>query len=202
LHRGSTAAGWGEVGTKPDQLPYAPYLFSTSDSACNAALANADLLVGKAFCAPGVLFFGPGNDDVAYLQSRDFPFGTWGCSRAYISGANSSNVTIKLWHNDRLIFHLEHFNGSALHSFDNNGSPNGFDRFHWNQYANHNGFVGQATSRTTYRYEDNVHIREGEPVSCNQIGFTSLTPPAPPPPIDPPPPTGTLGKPGTPVYVP
>ena len=110
-----------------------------------------------------------------------------------MSGMGTSNMTIKLWHNGRLIFHLANFDANAAFAVDY------YTDFKWNTYSNMN--QSSATSRTTYRYEDNVHIREGEPVSCDQIGYaTGSTPPPPPPPA--PPPSGGLGKPGTPVYVP
>jgi len=46
----------------------------------------------------------------------------------------------------------------------------------WNAYANTNqgGQYGYTASvQTTFRYEDNTHIRAGAPVSCSQIGFSS-----------------------------
>jgi len=103
---------------------------------------------------------------------------------------DTSNMTWKLWHNGVLIVDIEGIDGRAL-------GRQSYKNFTWNSYANYNQEPGQSTTRTTYRYEDNVHIRQGEPVSCQQIGFTSLTPPPPPPPTTAPP----LGKPGTPAYV-
>jgi hypothetical protein len=57
----------------------------------------------------------------------------------------------------------------------------------WNGYANANQGIGEPpTLQTTYRYEDNMHIRNGSPVSCAQIGFAGgsgggdITPPAAP----------------------
>jgi len=177
-HRGSTGAG-----SKPDDLPYMPFRFGN----CAAALAGARVLVGVAQCNSVGLQVGPGD---AYSQPRDFPFGTWGCSQAYMSGMDTSNMTWKLWHNGVLIVDIEGIDGRAL-------GRQSYKNFTWNSYANYNQEPGQSTTRTTYRYEDNVHIRQGEPVSCQQIGFTSLTPPPPPPPTTAPP----LGKPGTPAYV-
>jgi hypothetical protein len=82
-----------------------------------------------------------------------------------MSGMNTNNMTIKLWHDGVLIFHLTNFDAAS--SMVNQD----YSDFSWNSYANYNQTVGQATTHTTYRYEDNVHIRNGPPVSCAQIGF-------------------------------
>lgn len=179
-HRGATG-----IGTK-DDLPYMPFRFAVGT--CSAAVANATAHVGVVGCNSAAIIAGPGN---AYSQPVDFPFGTWGCTQAYMSGMDTGNMTWKVWHNGKLIIHVTGIDGRRLQQ------PT-INVFKFNNYANHNQFAGQSTARTTYRYEDNVHLREGEPVSCQQIGFTSLTPPPPPPPG----PTPTLGKPGTPTFEP
>ncbi len=186
-HRGMSGIGYLQGGS--NLIPYVPFLFVTSQAACNSALAGASLQ-GQAYCGNTFFYFGPRESD--YQQARDFPYGTWGCSQAYISGIGTSNMTLQIWHNGRRIFSLTGFDSArAL-------VGNGFLDFKWNSYANQNS-NGGGVAHTTYRYEDNVHIREGTPVSCEQIGFTSLTPP---PPIPDPTPTEALGKPGAPVYVP
>jgi hypothetical protein len=156
--RGSTG-----LGTKPDQLPYLPFRFAISPYACSVALSRASLLVGQATCNCNGLAYGA--DPSVYLQSRDFPFGTWGCSQAYMTGMNTNNMTIKIWHDGVLIFHLTNFDAASAMR------EQSYRDFSWNAYANYNQTVGQATTRTTYRYDDNVHIRNGPPVSCAQIGF-------------------------------
>ena len=181
-HRGATG-----IGTQ-DDLPYMPFRFAVGS--CAAATANAVAHVGVVGCNSAAIIAGPGN---AYSQPTDFPFGTWGCSQAYMSGMNTGNMTWKVWHNGKLIIHISGIDGRRL-------QQQSIDVFKFNNYANHNQFAGQSTTRTTYRYEDNIHVREGEPVSCQQIGFTSLTPPPPPPTT--PPPAPSLGKPGTPVFEP
>jgi hypothetical protein len=188
-HRGSTG-----VGSKPDDLPYMPFRFGN----CQAALANARVLVGQAQCNSLGIMVGPGN---AYSQATDFPFGSWGCSQAYMSGMNTSNMTWKLWHNGRLIVHIEGIDGNAM-------QYKTYSNMTWNNYANANQSDGVGTNRATFRYEDNVHIREGDPVACSQIGYGASSPPTTPPPTEPPPTTPppttppptspTLGKPGTP----
>ena len=52
----------------------------------------------------------------------------------------------------------------------------------WNAYANANqGDAGiTPTTGTTFRYEDNIHIRAGAPVSCAQIGFGTQAQQPPP----------------------
>ena len=53
-------------------------------------------------------------------------------------------------------------------------NKNGYSNMKWNAYANTNqgnGYI--ASTALTFRYEDNVHVRNGMPVTCAQIGFTS-----------------------------
>jgi hypothetical protein len=48
----------------------------------------------------------------------------------------------------------------------------GYERMAWNPYANTNQGTGYTPStELTFRYEDNLHVRNGMPVSCSQIGF-------------------------------
>ena len=157
-HRGSTG-----LGAHPDGLPYMPFRLAINPYACSVALSQATLVTGQATCNCSGLVYGP--DPSVYLQSRDFPFGSWGCSQAYMSGMNTNNMTIQLWHDGVLIFHLTGFDAASSMLIQS------YNDFSWNSYANFNQSVGQATTRTTYRYEDNVHIRNGPPVSCAQIGF-------------------------------
>lgn len=65
-----------------------------------------------------------------------------------------------------LIIDFSGFDGEFL---DN---KNGYHGMTWNAYANTNQGGGEIpTTITSYRYEDNFHLREGAPVSCQQIGF-------------------------------
>ena len=114
-----------------------------------------------------------GADPNFYNQARDFPFGTWGCHQAHISGMGTSNMTLRLWHNGVLIFHLANFNGGVLQN-------KYYDVVNLNAYANANQSGGSPTTQTTYRYQDNVHVRTGAPVSCQQIGFAPVNPPSAP----------------------
>jgi hypothetical protein len=157
-HRGSTG-----LGLLPDALPYLPFRFAHNPYDCSVALSQASLLLGEATCNCFGLAYGADPD--IYRQSRDFPWGTWGCSQAYMSGMNTDDMTIQLWHDGVLIFHLTGFDAVSSMVYQTYGD------FSWNSYANFNQVVGQATTQTTYRYEDNVHIRNGPPVPCAQIGF-------------------------------
>ncbi|MDO8742778.1 MAG: LamG-like jellyroll fold domain-containing protein, partial [bacterium] len=78
------------------------------------------------------------------------------------------------------------------HAANYKGVP-GYTGLSWNAYANANAgsqYGGVATTETTFRYEDNLHIRAGTPVSCASVGFggsiapISGTPPPTPPPSD------------------
>ncbi len=176
-------------------FPFAGYIWSKDTPACESLGANSRVLVGQKQCNHSLGFhFGPTTTD--YQQARDYPFGTWGCIQSHFYDMNTSNAKMKIWFNGRLIVDIDRIDSSKMLNA-------GYTAFHWNHYANYNQEPGQATARTTYRYEDNMHVREGAPVSCQQIGFTSLTAPPPPPSGgDPTPPSTTLGKPGTPIFTP
>lgn len=166
----------GATGVGPASvLPYKPFMFNTGNqSACQTAVNNSTITVGQADCSDVALRIGASS--TVYQQSRDFPWGTWGCHRAHIQGMGTTNMSLRLWHNEVLIFEMTGFNGTVLRNSNYNG-------FFWNNYANANqGDGGVPTSQTTYRYEDNVHVREGVPVSCAQIGFgpADTISPAPP----------------------
>jgi hypothetical protein len=147
-------------------------------TACNAALADATVSVGVARCDTASLEMGA--DASLYNQVADFPWGTWGCHRAHMSGIGTSNTAIRVWHNEVLVFEMTGFDGAALYY-------QSYDNLSWNAYSNSNqGSAGTGetpTTQTTYRYEDNVHLREGVPVSCAAINFAVGSPGAPLPPL-------------------
>lgn len=189
----NSGIGWLAGGSS--LFPFAGYVWAANTPACESLDDNSTAVVGQKQCNHSLgLHFGPNAAD--YQQARDYPFGTWGCIQSHFYDMNTSNAKMKIWFNGKLIVSLTGLDGTKLLNA-------GYTSFHWNHYANYNQEPGQATTKTTYRYEDNMHLREGAPVSCQQIGFTSLTAP-PPPPVgqEPPPPTTTLGKPGTPVLTP
>lgn len=139
-----------------------------SESQCSTALASATIRKGTVLCNSGRIDVLPLSAD--YVQSEDFPFGTWGCVRSHVSGYGTSDFAVKLWHDEKLIIDFDGFDGTLLRD--------GVNVMKWNNYANANqGLgecgVGEESTESVYRYEDNIHVREGVPVSCAQIGFAS-----------------------------
>ena len=111
------------------------------------------------------------NTPTNYDQPTDWPFGTWGCVRGHLL-IGSTTERMRVWFqgpymtSERLLIDVT-FTKAGL---DNVG---GYNHMKWNAYANTNQGGGYVpTSALTFRYEDNVHARAGEPVSCAQIGFT------------------------------
>jgi len=160
----------GNVGlNQVNGFPFAPAHFTTSQSACNTALAAATVSVGQADCtnAPALRI---GVNASEYVQSTDWPFGKWGCVRAHKSGMGTSNVSLKIWYGngltEKLIFSMTNFNGAAL-------ANQSYNFFIWNSYMNANSPEGgyPGLDGKWRRWIDNVHIRNGVPVSCAQIGF-------------------------------
>ena len=186
---GAFYEGWNLFNTgagENDVFPYRGFMFHTSQSACNTALTSANKILGQFGCSDDALLLGAATS--AYQQATNFPFGTWGCHQAHISGMGTTNTTIKYWHNGVLIMHLTGFNGTVLQN-------KSYDFVKLNAYANANqGGPGDTpTTQTGYRYQDNIHVRNGAPVSCAQIGFGSGGG-VPPPPGGTPPPQGGQGS--------
>ena len=107
--------------------------------------------------------------DDSYAQPRDFAFGSWACVRGYLGGLGSHDTSIKVWIDDQPILDIEGLDSDFL------SIGHGVGGYMFNNYANANqelnGAIESPTSETTYRYQDNIHIREGVPVSCAQLGM-------------------------------
>lgn len=151
-----------------ERIPFRSYQLMTSTSACNSALSGATVHVGATPSCQGIaLYYSPPTSGTQpYVQSRDFPWGTWGCVRAW-RNVSGGFMETKIWFNEVLIFHISNFAASALRT------P-AYELFAWNSYANINE-DGDGTANDTdepfYRYLDNVHVRAGDPVSCATIGY-------------------------------
>jgi hypothetical protein len=160
---------YNQVGPRSG-IPFAGFLGAFRDQGytnCGSIVAT----VGNAQCIGsglGIYWNSPAN----YSQPTDWPFGTWGCVRGYLENAGLANMRMRVWFqgpsmtSERLIIDFT-ANGTQL---DNR---NGYSNMKWNAYANTNQGGGYTpTTALTFRYEDNVHVRAGTPVSCAQIGFT------------------------------
>jgi hypothetical protein len=173
---------WGEAekdgiflfhneATLTDQDPFQQFAFmdqsiSNRAALCASAVANATIRRGDLSCAHDVaLYFRA--DPTVYRRSRDWPLGTWGCVRGHFENWGTTNTSVKIWFNDVLVIDFSGLNGSFLHA------RNGYDALVMNAYSNANQPGGLPTTATTYRYEDNIHITAGPPVSCAAIGFGS-----------------------------
>lgn len=145
-------------------FPYSPIMFHAgSESACDAAVAAATISVGEADCNSQALRIGPGSG--VYTQSTDFPFGSWACMQAYITGMGTSNLTYQIWHNETLIFSMTNFDGTVLKNTNYRG-------FFFNNYSNANQGSGEDPNTADgYRYADNIIIVNSSPVACSAIGF-------------------------------
>ena len=163
--------------------PFAGFFGSFQDRACKSGSIVATL--GTASCTAdqtALVWNTPAN----YSQPTDWPWGTWGCVRGFMENAGLSNQRMRVWFqgpnmtSERLIIDIT-VDGTTL------DSKNGYNGLKWNAYANTNQGTGYvASTALTFRYEDNVHVRAGTPVSCSQIGFVGgsgsgdTTPPTPP----------------------
>ncbi len=100
-----------------------------------------------------------------YDFDRDWGLSTWGCIRGHVDGLNTSSSHYRMWFNNTLVVEA---------TFNPVGSDqqNGVYQMKYGAYSNANQDPpGSETTEVTYRYEDNLHIRAGEPYTCSQIGF-------------------------------
>lgn len=155
-------------------------LFTTSQAECEAARANIVWnlnSIAESECTTGAFRYRP--SPAIYDRATDFPLGEWHCKRAMIRGLGTSSVSVEIWIDNERIIDFENFDGSKMRG------P--IADFTWSRYANANDSSQPGTpptSRTTYRYEDNVYIRgwnsqsecdsdgvECRPLLCSQIGL-------------------------------
>lgn len=164
----------GEGGTN---FPFYQFTFNRGSANCTTAVSGATVLAGRVACDGGTtsnFTWRASQTDTdltqRYVQSSDWPLGTWGCVQAYYQNMGTSTSHVQMW-----------FTGPAgtqkkIVDFTANlvgfAADSGYSGVRWNAYANANqGQGATATSATTFRYIDNYHIRSGAPVSCAQIGY-------------------------------
>jgi hypothetical protein len=136
-------------------------------STCLAKVAAANVRKGILSCNGSGLLW---EADSSYEQSRDWPFGKWGCVRGQFTNLGTTNMGIKIWLNDQVIVDFDGFDDTGLYIHK------GYSFVTWDNFANTNqGGDYTPSTQTSYRWQDNVHIREGAPVSCSQIGFGGVS---------------------------
>jgi hypothetical protein len=191
-------------GSRSEQSPFR-YMFTFARSAlglpnsdtqatCQTKLNAATKTVGDFFCDGGGSF-NYGTSAAAFTRTTDWPDSTWACVRGFYDFATTG--AIKLWFTGPAGVEKVIVDISGM-DFSGQSAANGYNELIWNNYANVNQpGAGPVTTQTTYRYEDNIHIRAGQPVSCPQIGYAGSV--LPPPPSNPPPsaPTAIWGHRGT-----
>jgi len=175
--------------------PFAGFIGSFGDCAGSGGIspaycAQVVAIVGTAGCGGGSTAIQWQADTTLYQQTRDWPEGSWGCVRGHMSGIGTTSSRHRVWFTptagpnagiELLIVDFT-YNDDAGSNIDNR---QGYRGLSWNGYANTNQGGGYVpTTQLTFRYEDNVHLRAGTPVSCSQIGFGGSggggTPPAAP----------------------
>jgi len=174
--------GISSCPSNPRAHPYCGFFrleaFDAGKAECEEAIGNAEVLAGRFYCNNSLRYVA----DRSYDRETDWPFGEWGCSRAYITGLGTPSLElwVKLMTPDGseevTVAHIRNFDGTLL-------AEPGFTGYSWNSYANANSGAGGGipTTETSGRGIDHVHIRGGSagecaggdcvPVSCEAIGF-------------------------------
>ena len=161
------------------QTPFEHFIFGSGQTLaqCQARLAAATKTAGDFICSGGDFYYRA--DKSVYNSATDWPLGTWACVQGYFQNLGTSNSSIQIWFTGPAGVQKKIIGISGMDLIGTSASS-GYDGLIWNSYSNTNqsGADGPTTA-TTFRYEDNVHIRAGAPVSCAQIGFSG-NPQAPP----------------------
>jgi hypothetical protein len=176
--------GFGFSGGYGSYFPFYGFLTNKNSGGftvtqCETAKAAATITRGTFTCqsidsgnpsAPTNFIWFPTN----YTHSTDWPLGTWGCMRGFYQNMGTSNSawSIKFTGPSGTEQTVVDISNMDTTGFKPGQAPNGYAGFVWNNFANANQGGSPATV-LTFRYEDNVHIRAGAPVSCAQIGFSS-----------------------------
>ena len=101
-----------------------------------------------------------------YQWKRDFDVAQWGCFQMQVDNWGLSNMRLRYWFNGTLVY-----DGTLdATNLQQGRDQNGIDSFVWNSYRN-DGYGGPDIA---VRYEDNVVVANGAPVSCAVIGFEEV----------------------------
>lgn len=111
--------------------------------------------------------------DTSYQFPRDWPLGTWACVRMEMDLSTITNVKFKQWILSSVLTSETLVTDISGWDFTGTSLTGGYKGIKWNAYSNANqGLGGTPTNATTFRYEDNMIVTNGTPVSCAQIGFS------------------------------
>lgn len=100
----------------------------------------------------------------SWTRPSDF-FGKWFCLRYHVSGLGTTNVSVQIYdpttNNTNKILDISNLDGTKLRNKK-------YNRVEIQAY-NNAGEINQTQDSS--QGFDNVHVRRGEPVTCQQIGF-------------------------------
>ena len=117
-------------------------------------------------------------------DTNRFPRGEWVCQQVQYEGWGTPNGRIRQWADGVLIIDINVDMSNPKAKWIEPDGP-GLKRFYWNNYyngsptggfSNWNGVVstrnqGPQTTTWSGRLQDNLVVKEGSPVSCEEIGF-------------------------------
>jgi hypothetical protein len=179
------------------RFPFYSFFFTAvvgNVAACQASSAAAIKTAGSFSCdgSGNFIWFPTG-----YNFTTNWGVAKWGCVQGYYRNIGLSNMAWTVTFTgpsgqSQVIADISNFDGRFLQA------SGGIDGINFNNYANTNqdptNHPELQTTQAVYRYEDNIHIRAGAPVSCAQIGFSSNSP-SPAPSVDTTPPAVSITSP-------
>lgn len=129
-------------------------------------------------------------------SSYTFKKGQWQCLRFQAENWGLSNGRIRYWLDDALLVDIQNLNIVYASPYQNDSG--GLNSIYWNAYYNglNGGDSGYAGPSLAGRFEDNIVVTNGAPVSCASIGFSGSSTQNNPPTISvSAPTTATVGNP-------
>ena len=169
------------VGERKAAWPFCAYFASRTlgqspyEGDCVSVSYNSGASTGTITC-DGTSFMrvAPGGN---WDGRTDWPLDEWVCVRGHIEGYHTTTTRLRIWVStdvltDELVLDIVDWDTSAA---GNSETPDGFTFSVMDSYANANVPSQGApdTLSTVYRHQDNMHMREGSPVSCAQVGFVA-----------------------------
>jgi hypothetical protein len=174
------------VTTTDEAIPFTQTVWIKDASSCSAAIAGATLRKGYFNCDnPDTMRYGAETNTASprfsYRRSQHWnPLRQWKCVRSHFRNIGDSNFSVRIQLDNIDVVDFEGVDGRIMTANPSSGatqSVDGFTGFNFNAYSNSVQNGNQV--RPSFRYQDNVHVRRGAPVSCAQIGFGTAagTPP-------------------------
>lgn len=151
--------GFRQTNSPQDAFPIQGFIFM---SGCSGRAKT--IRKGQVFCDAGFIAFSATTAD--YNFTTDFALGDWHCHSAEYDFTTITASRFRQWLDGELLIDID----VDMTGTNYDGATDGIDGFAFNSYANKN-ISGSPTTVAVRRYQDNLVMRSGSPVLCEDVGF-------------------------------